>query len=130
MKNENSIEIEQKEMENKKENIMRKSEDWSRRSIILIRGVWERKRRQKMERNNQQPYFRKSLRFKRCFQTERAPILSTMAGKRPNTRIHHCKNSEHWKDTIVKAFRDLKNERGEKRGRKKGKQEKKRKNKI
>lgn len=39
MKNENSIEIEQKEMENKKENIMRKSEDWSRRSIILIRGV-------------------------------------------------------------------------------------------
>lgn len=82
-----------------------------------------------MERNNQQPYFKKILRFKRCFQTERAPILSTMAGKRPDTRIHHFKISEHWKDTIVNAFRDLKNERG-KGGKKKRKTRKKRKNKI
>ena len=54
-------------MENRKENI-RKSEDWSRRSIIPIKEI--REREEKSERNNQQPHSRKSPKTKRRFQTE------------------------------------------------------------
>ena len=84
---ENSTAVEQKKkMKNSKEN-MRKSEDWSRRSIIPIKGIWERK--EKSERNNQQPHSRKSP--KKAFPDWKGtPSIQHPEWKEIHIRNPHC----------------------------------------
>lgn len=84
------------------------------------------RKREKMERHNQQPDSRKSPRMKRCFQTERVhQVLSTVDEKRPTQRSIMAKLQNTGNIKSYNAFRCFKNE-----GRKRKEKEKGRKNKI
>lgn len=108
-------------------NRKKKFEDWSRRSIIPIRGVRERKKEERKGKNekNHSTSFKKIIPgLKRWFQVERSgQVLSIINEERPTLEHSCCKISELWKQVQSLELSEISIMRKE--GRRANKREKK-----